>query len=609
MRILSFILFLLLGSALCGQEICDDAIDNDGDGLIDLNDTEDCICETAIPSGLIPNPSFEEFTQCPFSEQQLNFAVSWIQASAATSDFIHTCGGFLGNEYANNAIAPQPFPDGDGCIGFRDGNGTRGLPNFKEYVGSALTEPMKAGTTYKLDFFVGFHDHPSSVRFPMAVFLTDVASNLPFGGNDSEFGCPTNGPGWDLIGELVVEGSNEWVNVEFEFTPTKDYEAIVLGPGCAQHPDWAQSPYFFMDRLVLAELTEFNVPTQIFGDICDDELTIELQEDQLGYQWYYEGVALIGQTSRTLELTGSSPLGNYIAVVETPEGCFLSDNYNLAFPDQEYPFEATICEGESYEFAGEEYFVTGTYADTIAASLLCDSISILNLVIERPTEGSLSDTICPGEVLLINGFEYSAGGTFETLLTNIAGCDSTLTIELFAAPGIEEVILGDTIFAELGDYIDIIPSLSSDFTNIEWYNNSELVSNESSLVQLRPFDNTSYLLKVANEYGCIEERTIVVVVDKEVRTYIPTVISKGTPLNDAFIIGTNQAVESIQDLSIYDRWGELVYSYSGPVSEYRGWDGRFRGGYVEQGVYTYVANFLVVDGSQLMRSGTLTLIE
>ena len=43
------------------QEICDNGIDDDGDGLIDLNDP-DCECNgfgtpQTIPS-LIPNPSF-----------------------------------------------------------------------------------------------------------------------------------------------------------------------------------------------------------------------------------------------------------------------------------------------------------------------------------------------------------------------------------------------------------------------------------------------------------------------------------------------------------------------------------------------------------------------
>jgi hypothetical protein len=41
------------------SEICDNAIDDDNDGYIDINDP-DCICEIVKPESLIPNPSFEE---------------------------------------------------------------------------------------------------------------------------------------------------------------------------------------------------------------------------------------------------------------------------------------------------------------------------------------------------------------------------------------------------------------------------------------------------------------------------------------------------------------------------------------------------------------------
>ena len=40
------------------DEICDNAIDDDEDGLIDLNDP-DCECLVIEPVSIIPNPSFE----------------------------------------------------------------------------------------------------------------------------------------------------------------------------------------------------------------------------------------------------------------------------------------------------------------------------------------------------------------------------------------------------------------------------------------------------------------------------------------------------------------------------------------------------------------------
>ncbi|KAA3631883.1 MAG: hypothetical protein DWQ02_15640, partial [Bacteroidetes bacterium] len=92
------ILFLLLLTHqwLHGQEICDNAIDDDGDGLVDLND-DDCLCDALWPSSLIPNPSFEERSCCPTENAQLYCANNWIQASSPTTDYVHTCGGYLGN--------------------------------------------------------------------------------------------------------------------------------------------------------------------------------------------------------------------------------------------------------------------------------------------------------------------------------------------------------------------------------------------------------------------------------------------------------------------------------------------------------------------------------
>ena len=80
-------------SFIYAQEICDNGIDDDGDGFIDLNDDEcDCTGFGGDPiTGLIPNPSFEDMDCCPTWHSQLNCATTWTQASSATSDYYNTC--------------------------------------------------------------------------------------------------------------------------------------------------------------------------------------------------------------------------------------------------------------------------------------------------------------------------------------------------------------------------------------------------------------------------------------------------------------------------------------------------------------------------------------
>ena len=132
-------LFLLIGIASfpfqlgglfhlppAAPEICENARDDDGDGLTDLNDP-DCACRIVKPESLIPNPSFEERTCSPVDRSQLNCAETWIQASEATTDYLHTC-GWMGWP---NFPPPLPFPDGEGCVGFRNGRfGNNSTPGW-----------------------------------------------------------------------------------------------------------------------------------------------------------------------------------------------------------------------------------------------------------------------------------------------------------------------------------------------------------------------------------------------------------------------------------------------------------------------------------------------
>ena len=174
------------------EEICDNAIDDDGDGLIDLNDP-DCDCPVIAPVSLIPNPSFEDQNCCPGSRSELNCADTWIQASASTTDYLHTCGWMGWREFP----PPLPFPDGEGVVGLRDGR-VRNVGqeyDWKEYAGACLLSPLLANTSYRFRFHVGFINQEASPPMSITFFGTTDCANLPFGGTNDMIGCPTNGPG------------------------------------------------------------------------------------------------------------------------------------------------------------------------------------------------------------------------------------------------------------------------------------------------------------------------------------------------------------------------------------------------------------------------------
>ena len=425
------ILILFSSTIISGQiEICDNAFDDDGDGLVDINDP-DCICPETVPSGLIPNPSFEGMLCCPSGEQQLNCAESWIQASSATSDYYHTCGitehPFLNGNYAT----PMPIPDGDGWVGFRDGK--PGNPQFKEYVGACLNQTMEVGKTYRIDFFVGFPNNTSFTGIDMTFFAHEDCSAIPFGGNNSSIGCPTNVPGWTELKTEYVEGRDEWINLVVDFTADKPYNVFVLGPNCVQHPDFTSHPYFFVDRLALAETNEFDVPfANIEGDVCGDEIILTADfNPNYTYQWYNDGVAIIGETSSEIIIpVDESSNGTYLLAFGEGTACFYSEEYELEVPQTNFPIEAEICDGGEYNIAGQMLTETDIYTFFLFSSIGCDSIIEVDLTVNEVQDTAVVESICEGLTFSIAGDILSESGEYFYSLTNVNDCDSMVTLNL-----------------------------------------------------------------------------------------------------------------------------------------------------------------------------------
>lgn len=667
-KLITFLFMMFIGVApMFSQEICNNGIDDDGDGDIDLNDF-DCQCFVDVPSGLIPNPSFEEMSCCPTGESQLFCADDWIQASQATTDYLHTCGVTCHNFTGN--CAPLPFPEGEGAIGFRDGSSSQGgLPNFKEYTGACLIEPLEAGVDYRLDFFAGFSDRifPSST-LDITIYATTDCSNLPFGGNNANFGCPTNGPGWVELDNQVITGYDEWVNVVFEFTPVEDYTAIIIGPGCDVNPDYQRDSYFFFDRLALAASEEFGVPlSEISGSLCSDNLTLVFEDNpDYSYQWYKDGVAIVGETSKEIILAdGPNVEGVYSVFIESSEGCIISANYIVEVPEYqsfvteqiclgssyvngdsiftedglyeipliasdgcdstvflnletiiyESSFADEFCEGDIYELEGQSFDSEGMYTLELISQEGCDSTVFLDLLMLENTESVRNDTICDGETFSLLGIEYKTAGNYELTTLNEVGCDSAITILLEVVEAHEGVELGSSIELDLGEDIDINPTLLSNTESFKWFNSlGQSLGGKEILDDYIPLEDQWIYLEVINSNGCIAIDSIELRVNQNIELYVPNIFSPNRDgQNDEFLASGNVAIVGLESVVIYDRWGNLVFEDydqdTGRLNPIFMWDGRFNGESVEQGVYTYRVEAKVVNGTTIAKTGNVTLIR
>ncbi len=340
--------FIAFGAS--AQEICNNAIDDDGDGLIDLNDDE-CICEgfggSSNLSSLIPNSSFEDRSCCPSGYSALNCADTWIQASNPTSDYWHTCGQ-AGSSY--DGLPPLPPPDGQGFVGFIHMSG------WQEYVGACLNATMAAGQQYDFTFWFGHTNNSPPIE--LTFYGTPNCGDLPFGGND----CPTGQGGWITLGSETMGGGTGWVEEQVSFTPPIDINAIVVGGACGSG---GARTYYYLDDMTLVSTEEFEVLTvQQLGQYCDNNIVLDAEADTFGgtWQWYKEGIAIIGETTDDYNVPpGMAGVGNYTATYTIGSQCESIDIEVVApdFPTADFT-TANVCFPEDVVFTDQSAVASGS---------------------------------------------------------------------------------------------------------------------------------------------------------------------------------------------------------------------------------------------------------
>ncbi len=406
-------------------EDCANGIDDDGDSLIDLNDA-DCICKVAEPVSLIPNPSFEEKNCCPKGWSQLYCADGWIQASEATTDYLHTC-GWMG---WNGMPPPLPFPDGDACVGYRDGRyGNSKNPNWKEYTGACLLSPLKARVKYRFEFHIGFTHYYNSPPTNVTFFGTTNCDYLPFGIGNQYFGCPTNDNNWIELGNVPASGANNWWKKTITITPSQDIYAIAIGPSCYQLPRDSIDTYYFFDNLILADERDFNYKITTANHPCNNNFQFVVpKEDNLTYQWYKEGIAIVGATNSTYQPKQKE--GVYQAMIQDGASCWLTPAYVYSVPVESSIVSPIICPDEAFSFNGKVFTQQGIYTETIRSVNNCDSVVTIYVTVAENQQTQVNAKVFEGETYKVGQFNFYNEGNYEATLKTQYGCDSLVQLNL-----------------------------------------------------------------------------------------------------------------------------------------------------------------------------------
>lgn len=158
------------------------------------------LTQVSKAQNLVPNPSFETYSQCPdpatidpMPDNMIDLATGWNNPTGWTPDYFAACVSETSGYNVPNS--------GWGFQNARTGNAYAGLvsaaisANAREYIQTELTESLIAGKQYSVTFYVSlserctyasnnigayFSDTPVSVSHSWVLPYTPQISNNPF---------------------------------------------------------------------------------------------------------------------------------------------------------------------------------------------------------------------------------------------------------------------------------------------------------------------------------------------------------------------------------------------------------------------------------------------
>jgi len=301
---------------------------------------------------------------------------------------------------------------------------------------------------------------------------------------------------------------------------------------------------------------------------CDSVLELTLSFTDLFTDTIY-AVICQGDTYNLNDFNENEE-GTHQRLTQTAEGCDSLTTLILSInPVDITPLNATICEGDTYDFFGQNLTDSGTYKHILQNQYGCDSIIELVLNVNPVTTTPIAASICQDTSYYFAGKNLSIEGVYYDTLQDINGCDSIIELTLSIDPLVSDFeIITAGILCE-DDHIELTAMIND--VTYKW-NTGEISRS------IRVSAEDTYSVEVMSGQ-CQAEKEITVTCP--CKMFVPNFFSpNGDGMNDEYLPQTDIELQSFQ-MIIYNRWGIEVFR----TNKFMGWDGKSNGKDVSAGVY------------------------
>jgi gliding motility-associated-like protein len=378
------------------------------------------------------------------------------------------------------------------------------------------------------------------------------------------------------------------------------------------------------------------------------------------YSWYDNNFNFPGVTGPEINILFNGPGSFALGVVENNNGCkgpldtfrvhvkgppsvaiagptnlCLGDTgvYSVPFSNNNY-YRWTAKYSSSVDTANNilkvKYDSVGRFKITIFALDSCGEDSSFKLITIKPIPTVAivpkADSVCLGVPVTFTAsggtsYKWSTGVTSASITVTPASntnywvtasngfCSSPKDTAKLTIYPLAVGTSGDDTTIIKGGIANIFVKPTVAGQTYVWVPDSGLACDTCPATVASPNATTQYVVYITTvPGGCSKSDTVTVIVKENCgHVWVPDAFSpNGDGQNDVFYVKANPACVTSMDLTIYDRWGNLVFESKDPNT---GWDGTYKGLPMNTGTYVYYVNVFTTDNKFFTQKGNITLVR
>jgi len=461
--------------------------------------------------------------------------------------------------------------------------------NVEYTVSRIIGERLAGGETVDIDSgdCLKFTTGPSVIFYSDPILILDPIGDLHIDCNKAEITLTANPSGgsnsfttnWNYNDTIATGGS---INANQEGMILIDLVDNLTGCSIQQTVEITAD----FDEPIFA-LEESEMLDCLIEEV-EISATLTTANNQLQFEWIGPfGTLPLG--SNPLSVQAVEPGWHYLNIINEANGCGSIDS-------------VLILRNENLV---EEY-------DLLINQPICADDPMGSLSVSNIQGGTAPYNFYLNGMTFLGEIDNLSPGVYELELIDQRGCEIIDEFEITAPTPLESNLVAE-ITVEFGEDIQLDPNLNFSPFNIAWIDSQSKVLGNDEFLNINIQEDQRISFTATDENGCIIEKSVLILVkelDQEI--YAPSAFSpNGDLVNDSYELFAAEQVSKINKLTIFDRWGNLVFQAEDylPGDDTGKWDGNFKGKKLNSAVFIFIAEYTLIDGKQVQKTGDLTLFR